>query len=66
MEREITPEQQAQINQMKQEYLKQQAQLENEVMYKRIEWIIGDCIPLIILWICVYYFLKRAMNKKKN
>ena len=70
MEREQTPEQQAELQQAIYNTMQQQAQMEAQyqdmVQSYRIKSFFDDNLWTILLAIAVFLFLKRTMNKKKK
>ena len=70
MEREQTPEQQAELLQAIYNTMQQQAQMEAQyqdmVQSYRIKSFFDDNLWTILLAIAVFLFLKRTMNKKKK
>lgn len=70
MEREQTPEQQAELQQAIYNTMQQQAQMEAQyqdmVQSYRIKSFFDDNLWTILLAIAVFLFLKRTMNKKKR
>lgn len=70
MEREQTPEQQAELQQAIYNTMQQQAKMEAQykdmVQSYRIKSFFDDNLWTILLAIAVFLFLKRTMNKKKK
>lgn len=70
MDREQTPEQQAELQQAIYNTMQQQAQMEAQyqdmVQSYRIKSFFDDNLWTILLAIAVFLFLKRTMNKKKR
>ena len=70
MDREQTPEQQAELQQAIYNTMQQQAQMEAQykdmVQSYRIKSFFDDNLWTILLAIAVFLFLKRTMNKKKE
>lgn len=70
MDREQTPEQQAELQQAIYNTMQQQAQMEAQyqdmVQSYRIKSFFDNNLWTILLAIAVFLFLKRTMNKKKR
>lgn len=70
MDREQTPEQQAELQQAIYNTMQQQAQMEAQyqdmVQSYRTKSFLDDNLGTILLAIAIFIFLKRTMNKKKE